>query len=75
MGGQIIPWNVSVVFAAATLGVSQFDFIPFVFVCILVPIISMIYAVTGFTIVRVEDDPGGSLDEDLVPVAAGADAR
>lgn len=63
MGGQIIPWNVSVVFAATTLGVHQLDFIPYTFVCILVPFISLAYAVTGFTIVRLEDDPDGVLDE------------
>ena len=70
MGGQIIPWNVSVVFAAATLGVSQFEFIPYTFVCILVPFISLGYALTGFTIVRVEDDPDGVLEE--LPEATAA---
>ena len=50
MGGQLIPWNASVIYAAGVLGVSQYEFIPFIFVCILTPVFSLIYALTGFTI-------------------------
>lgn len=55
LGGPIIPWNTGAVYAAATLGVSAFEFIPFCFLCWITPIISLIYGLTGFTITKYSD--------------------
>ena len=52
MTGFIIPWNLAATFAAKALGVSPMVFIPFCFICFLTPLISALYAVTGFTITR-----------------------
>lgn len=56
MTGPLIPWNATAVFTAGALGVSAGSFIPYLFFCFLTPLISLIYGLTGFTIVR-NDDP------------------
>lgn len=56
--GPIIPWNTAAVFAAGVLGVSTLSYLPFTFLSILVPIISALYGLTGFTIVRADDTRG-----------------
>lgn len=43
---SLIPWSVSGVFMAATLGVPTLDYLPFAFFCLLCPIITVI---AGFT--------------------------
>lgn len=52
LAGPIIPWNTGSVYAAGALGVSPFEFIPYCFLSFINPIISVIYAVTGFTITK-----------------------
>lgn len=56
-----IPWNVTAVFAAGVLGVSQFDFIPFLFLSFLSPLVAFVYALIGFSIKKAEpkDDQDG----------------
>lgn len=43
---SLVPWSVSGVFMAATLGVPTLDYLPFAFFCLLCPIITVI---AGFT--------------------------
>ncbi|MTD29864.1 Na+/H+ antiporter NhaC [Planomicrobium sp. YIM 101495] len=50
VSGVIIPWHITAVFAASVLGVSQFEFIPFLFLSFLSPLVASIYAWTGFAI-------------------------
>jgi NhaC family Na+:H+ antiporter len=45
-----IPWNTCGVFILGTLGVSTFEYAPYAVLNFVVPIISVIYALTGFTI-------------------------
>ncbi|EKN62625.1 Na+/H+ antiporter NhaC [Neobacillus bataviensis LMG 21833] len=47
---NLVPWSVNAVFAAGILGVSAMEFIPFSYFILLVPIINIIYGLTGFTI-------------------------
>lgn len=76
MTGPLIPWNATAVFTAGALGVSTAEYIPFAFFCFLCPIFSLIYGLTGFTIVKTEDVPQDSLQPaDELSEALVAEAR
>ena len=47
-----IPWNTCGVFILGTLGVSVFEYGPYAILNFAVPLLSILYAVTGFTIVK-----------------------
>lgn len=63
LGAFLIPWNTSVVFTATALGISGLSFIPFVFLSIITPIFTLIYAITGFTLTKVQGDEYIDSDE------------
>lgn len=48
------PWNTCGVFILGTLGVGAFDYAPYAVLNFVVPILSIIYAFTGFTILKVQ---------------------
>lgn len=48
-----IPWNTCGVFILGTLGVGAFEYAPYAILNFVVPVISIIYAFTGFTIERI----------------------
>jgi Na+:H+ antiporter, NhaC family len=50
-----VPWNTCGVFILATLGVHAFDYAPYAILNFIIPIISIIYAMTGFTITKLTD--------------------
>ncbi|QBP42425.1 Na+/H+ antiporter NhaC [Paenisporosarcina antarctica] len=50
-----IPWNTCGVFILGTLGVHAFDYAPYAVLNFAVPIISIIYAMTGFTIAKLSE--------------------
>lgn len=50
----LIPWNSCGAFMFATLGVHPFLYLPFAFLNLINPFISLIYGFTGFTIVKAE---------------------
>lgn len=50
-----VPWNTCGVFILATLGVNAFAYAPYAILNFTVPIISIIYAFTGFSIVKLTD--------------------
>ncbi|GAA0440282.1 Na+/H+ antiporter NhaC [Lentibacillus halophilus] len=52
VGTFLIPWGVPAVFAASVLGVSAYQFVPFIFFAFLVPIINVIYGFTGISIAK-----------------------
>ena len=52
----IVPWSVTGVFVATTLGVKTMDFILYAPVTYLSIIISFIYIITGFTIEKVDNN-------------------
>lgn len=54
--GPIIPWNTAAVYVAGVLGVATTEYLPFAFLCLTVPLISLLYAITGFTL---GTTPGG----------------
>ncbi len=55
LGGPLIPWNSNAIFSSQTLGVSQFEFIPYCFLSWITPIISFIYGITGITMKTYEE--------------------
>lgn len=46
----MIPWNATAVFTAGALGVSTATYLPWAVFCYVTPLISLLYALTGFTI-------------------------
>lgn len=51
-----IPWNTCGVFILATLGVGVLEFAPYAVLNYTVPIISILYAITGFSITKLKPD-------------------
>lgn len=50
-----VPWNTCGVFILATLGVHAFDYAPYAVLNFIIPVISIIYAMTGFTITKLTE--------------------
>ncbi|WNS76403.1 Na+/H+ antiporter NhaC [Bacillus sp. DTU_2020_1000418_1_SI_GHA_SEK_038] len=50
-----IPWNTCGVFILGTLGVHTFEYAPYAILNFVVPILSIIFAFTGFSIVKLTD--------------------
>ncbi len=62
----LVPWNTCGAFMSATLGVSAAAYLPFAFLNLLNPLISIFYGFTGITIARLE--PGDeALQEGEIP--------
>ena len=55
LGAWIIPWNSNAIFGATMLGTSVLSFMPFVFLAWLSPLMSLIYAATGITMVPLDE--------------------
>ena len=53
----LVPWNTCGATMAEFLGVSTFAYAPFAFFNLLSPIVSVIYAYTGFSIMTMDEDP------------------
>lgn len=67
----LVPWNSCGAYMAGVLGVATISYLPYAFFNLLSPVISLVYAFTGFRIERVDGGPAGSAD---VPYEAGAGA-
>lgn len=59
-----IPWNTCGVFILGTLGVSVFQYGPYAILNFVVPLIGMIYAMTGFTITKLTDEEIEALEQE-----------
>jgi NhaC family Na+:H+ antiporter len=66
----LVPWNSCGAYMAGVLGVATVAYLPFAFFNLLSPLISLIYALTGFRIERI-DTPGSA---DVPPVASVSEA-
>ena len=64
----LIPWNSCGAFMYATLGVNPFMYLPFAFVNLANPVVSIIYGFTGFTMKKVEKKEEGEEKENKVAV-------
>ncbi|HWO78560.1 MAG TPA: Na+/H+ antiporter NhaC [Bacillus sp. (in: firmicutes)] len=46
----LVPWSVCGVFLTSVLGVSAFSYLPFTFFCLLCPLLTILYAVSGLAV-------------------------
>lgn len=46
----LVPWSVCGVFLTGVLGVSTMDYFPFAFFCLLSPVLTILFGITGLTI-------------------------
>lgn len=66
-----IPWNTCGVFIFGTLGVSAFQYAPYAVLNFIVPIISIIFAITGFSIVKLTETEKLALEKEEQTVLKG----
>ncbi|MDY5930732.1 MAG: Na+/H+ antiporter NhaC family protein [Candidatus Ornithospirochaeta sp.] len=52
LGGNLFPWGVGAVYATGVLGVPTVQSAPFNFLCYIVPVISLVYILTGFRTIK-----------------------
>ncbi|MFC5589724.1 Na+/H+ antiporter NhaC [Sporosarcina soli] len=52
VGINLVPWSVNSFFTLSVLGVSTMEYIPYAYFLLLVPLINIIYGLTGFTITK-----------------------
>lgn len=64
LGGTLMPWSTGPVFVAGVLGVSAVEMCKYNFLAMFVPIISLIYILTGFTIKKIDPSRDFSAIED-----------
>ena len=57
-GAMFIPWNANAVFAVATLGVSVTEYLPYIPLLYLTPIIVILYTIFRFKLDKIYDDAG-----------------
>ncbi|MFQ6005959.1 MAG: Na+/H+ antiporter NhaC family protein, partial [Woeseia sp.] len=53
----LVPWNTCGAYMAATLGVATLAYLPFAFLNLINPVVSVLYGYTGFTIRKLEPVP------------------
>jgi NhaC family Na+:H+ antiporter len=56
MTSALVPWNTCGAFMAATLGVPTLSYLPYAFLNLLNPVIAIIYGITHWTIVPLEQE-------------------
>lgn len=55
---MFIPWNANAVFAVATLGVGVTEYLPYIPLLYLTPIIVILYTIFRFKLDKIYDDAG-----------------
>ncbi|WP_100330717.1 Na+/H+ antiporter NhaC [Bacillus xiapuensis] len=50
----LVPWSVCGVFITKMLGVSTMDYLPFAFFCLLSPVLTVLFGLTGWTLTKKE---------------------
>ena len=56
----LIPWNSGGAFMAATMGISPFLYLPYAFLNLANPLVSIFYGFTGITMERAPEDEGAT---------------
>jgi NhaC family Na+:H+ antiporter len=59
----LVPWNSCGAYMAGVLGVATIAYLPYAFFNLLSPIISLVYAFTGFRIERLPGGDTGTTDD------------
>ena len=65
-----IPWNTCGVFILGTLGVHTFDYAPYAILNLVVPLLSIVYSMTGFTITKLTESEMLAMKEEDTTVNA-----
>ena len=68
LGGTLIPWHTNAVYFTGTLGVLYSEYIPWVLLCYIVPILGLIAAATGYAIWYVNPETGERITKDKAPI-------
>lgn len=55
LSGTLFPWVGAGMFATTTLGIPVMEYLPFTFLAFITPVITLIYAATGFTMTEKEE--------------------
>ena len=63
MTSPLVPWNTCGIFMAATLGVATIEYLPFAFLCLISPIVAVIY---GFLNIKIEYLAYNESDEEMM---------
>ena len=63
-----MPWHTNAVFFTGALGVTYGEYMPFVFLCYLCPIISLIFSYTGISIKYVDPETGEYIPKEKAPI-------
>ncbi|AST93522.1 MULTISPECIES: Na+/H+ antiporter NhaC [Sutcliffiella] len=54
-GGALVPWTGSGMYTAATLGVATGAYLPFCFLALITPLVSLFYGITGLTMTKYDE--------------------
>lgn len=68
LGGTLMPWHTNAVYFTGTLGVLYSEYIPWVLLCYIVPILSLIAAATGYAIWYVDPETGKRIPKEQAPI-------
>lgn len=68
LGGTLMPWHTNAVYFTGTLGVLYTEYIPWVLLCYIVPILSLFAAATGFAIWYVDPETGERIPKEKAPI-------
>lgn len=68
LGGTLMPWHTNAVYFTGTLGVLYSEYIPWVLLCYIVPILSLIAAATGYAIWYVDPETGERIPKEKAPI-------
>lgn len=68
LGGCLMPWHTNAVYFTGTLGVLYSEYLPWVLLSYIVPILSLIAAATGFAIWYVDPETGDRIPKEQAPI-------
>ncbi len=68
LGGTLMPWHTNAVYFTGTLGVLYSEYIPWVLLCYIVPILGLIAAATGYAIWYVDPVTGERIPKEKAPI-------
>lgn len=69
LGGCLIPWHTNAVYFAGTLGVLYSEYIPWVLLSFIVPILSLIAAFVGYAIWYIDPETGERIPKEKAPIS------
>lgn len=61
---SLIPWNSCGAYMYATLGISPLLYLPYAFLNLLNPLVSLFYGITGITMEKISSEPKENTPED-----------